>query len=51
MGDSGSLFNGFNLAVLSVTGISQFKGVTAMTIALPGSSYVVPYLGHSDGDG
>jgi UDP-GlcNAc:undecaprenyl-phosphate GlcNAc-1-phosphate transferase len=35
MGDSGSLFNGFNLAVLSVTGISQFKGVTAMTIALP----------------
>ena len=35
MGDSGSLFNGFNLAVLSVTGVSQFKGVTAMTIALP----------------
>ncbi len=35
MGDAGSLFNGFNLAVLSVTGISQFKGVTAMTIALP----------------
>ncbi len=35
MGDAGSLFNGFNLAVLSVTGFAQFKGITAMTIALP----------------
>lgn len=44
MGDSGSLFNGFNLAVLSVTGISQFKGVTAMTIALPVVVMLFPIL-------
>lgn len=44
MGDSGSLFNGFNLAVLSVTGLSQFKGVTAMTIALPVVVMLFPIL-------
>ncbi|OQY38838.1 MAG: hypothetical protein B6226_03005 [Candidatus Cloacimonetes bacterium 4572_65] len=44
MGDTGSLFNGFNLAVLSVTGIAQFKGVTAMTIALPVVLMLFPLL-------
>jgi UDP-GlcNAc:undecaprenyl-phosphate GlcNAc-1-phosphate transferase len=44
MGDTGSLFNGFNLAVLSVTGISQFKGITAMTIALPVVVMMFPIL-------
>ncbi len=44
MGDTGSLFNGFNLAVLSITGISQFKGITAMTIALPCVVMLFPIL-------
>ena len=35
MGDTGSLFIGFNIAAISVTGSIQFKGITTMTLLIP----------------
>lgn len=35
MGDTGSLFLGFLIAAVSITGNSQFKGITAITILIP----------------
>ena len=35
MGDTGSLFLGFNLAAISMMGIGPAKGVTAMTMMIP----------------
>ncbi|MDP8313978.1 MAG: MraY family glycosyltransferase [Candidatus Celaenobacter antarcticus] len=35
LGDTGSLFLGFNIAAISVAGNIQFKGTTAMTMLIP----------------
>ncbi len=35
MGDTGSLFLGFNLAAISMMGVGPAKGVTAMTMIIP----------------
>ncbi len=35
MGDTGSLFLGFNLAAISMMGVGPAKGVTAMTMMIP----------------
>ncbi len=35
MGDTGSLFLGFNLAAISMMGVGPAKGVTAMTMLIP----------------
>jgi UDP-GlcNAc:undecaprenyl-phosphate GlcNAc-1-phosphate transferase len=42
MGDTGSLFLGFNIAAISVAGTEQYKGITTMTLLIPIIVLVVP---------
>jgi len=42
MGDTGALFIGFNIAAISVAGISQYKGITTMTLLIPIIMLIIP---------
>ena len=42
MGDTGSLFIGYNIAAISVLGSAQFKGITTMTLLVPIIASVIP---------
>jgi len=42
MGDTGALFIGLNIAAISITGISQYKGITAMTLLIPIIVLIIP---------
>ncbi|PID28379.1 MAG: UDP-N-acetylmuramyl pentapeptide phosphotransferase [Candidatus Cloacimonadota bacterium] len=42
LGDTGSLFLGFNIASLTVAGLSQVKGFTAMTMIFPIALLFIP---------
>lgn len=42
MGDTGSLFLGFNIAAISVAGTEQYKGITTMTLLIPMIVLVIP---------
>lgn len=42
MGDTGSLFIGFNIAAISIFGASQFKGITTMTLLIPITVLIIP---------
>jgi UDP-GlcNAc:undecaprenyl-phosphate/decaprenyl-phosphate GlcNAc-1-phosphate transferase len=42
MGDTGSMFLGLNLAAVSVIGIGDFKGITAMTLIIPIIVLIIP---------
>jgi len=42
MGDTGSLFLGFNIAAISIAGNAQYKGITAMTILIPIIALFIP---------
>lgn len=42
MGDTGSLFIGFNIAAISVIGSAQYKGITTMTLLIPIIASVIP---------
>ncbi len=42
MGDSGSLFIGYQLACISIIGSSQLKGITAMTLLIPITVLFIP---------
>lgn len=42
MGDTGSLFIGFQLATISIIGVGQLKGVTAMTLLIPVTVLFIP---------
>ncbi len=42
MGDTGSLFIGFNIAAISAAGVTQYKGITAMTLLVPLVALIVP---------
>jgi len=42
MGDTGSLFIGFNIATISVIGTTQFKGITTMTLLIPIIALIIP---------
>ena len=42
MGDTGSLFIGFNIAAVSVIGTGQYKGITTMTLLIPIISLIIP---------
>ena len=42
MGDTGSLFIGFNIAAISIFGASQYKGITTMTLLIPITVLIVP---------
>jgi len=42
MGDTGSLFIGFNIAAISAAGTVQFKGITAITLIIPIITLIIP---------
>ncbi len=42
MGDTGSLFIGFNIAAISIIGTSQYKGFIAMTLLIPLTALIIP---------
>ncbi|MCD4830168.1 MAG: undecaprenyl/decaprenyl-phosphate alpha-N-acetylglucosaminyl 1-phosphate transferase [Candidatus Cloacimonetes bacterium] len=42
MGDTGSLFIGFNIAAISITGAGQMKGIAAMTLLIPITTLFIP---------
>jgi UDP-GlcNAc:undecaprenyl-phosphate/decaprenyl-phosphate GlcNAc-1-phosphate transferase len=44
MGDTGSLFIGFNIAAVAAAGTAQFKGITAITLIIPIITLVIPLL-------
>ncbi len=44
MGDTGSLFLGFNLAAISIIGEAKFKGITSMTLLVPIIALFIPIL-------
>ena len=44
MGDSGSLFIGFQFASISILGTYQLKGLTTMTLLIPVTVLFVPLL-------
>jgi UDP-GlcNAc:undecaprenyl-phosphate GlcNAc-1-phosphate transferase len=44
MGDTGSMFIGLNIAAISCSGSSQFKGVTALTLLVPIIGLFLPFL-------
>lgn len=44
MGDTGALFIGFTIASICMTGISQYKGITAMTLLVPISALALPLM-------
>ena len=44
MGDTGSLFIGFNIAAIAAAGAAQFKGITAITLIIPIITLVIPLM-------
>jgi UDP-GlcNAc:undecaprenyl-phosphate GlcNAc-1-phosphate transferase len=44
MGDTGALFLGFTLASICISGVSQFKGITTMTLLIPIATLALPLL-------
>ncbi|MBT3168634.1 MAG: undecaprenyl/decaprenyl-phosphate alpha-N-acetylglucosaminyl 1-phosphate transferase [Candidatus Cloacimonetes bacterium] len=44
MGDTGSLFLGFNIAAISIAGNGEFKGITSMTLLVPIIILAIPLL-------
>ena len=44
MGDTGSLFLGFNIAAISIMGKGEFKGITSMTILVPIIALAIPIM-------
>ena len=44
MGDTGSLFLGFNIAAISIIGKSEFKGITSMTLLVPIIALAIPIM-------
>lgn len=44
MGDTGALFLGFSIATICISGVSQFKGITAMTLLIPISALGLPLI-------
>jgi len=44
MGDTGSLFLGFNIAAISIIGESGFKGITSMTLLVPIIALTIPIM-------
>jgi UDP-GlcNAc:undecaprenyl-phosphate/decaprenyl-phosphate GlcNAc-1-phosphate transferase len=44
MGDTGSLFMGFNIAAISIIGKSEFKGITSMTLLVPIIALAIPIM-------
>jgi len=42
MGDTGSLFIGYNIAAIAITGSGQIKGIAAMTLLIPITSLFLP---------
>ncbi len=44
MGDTGSMFIGFQLATISIIGVGQLKGITAMTLLIPVTVLYIPIL-------
>jgi len=44
MGDTGSLFIGMNIAAIASAGVSQFKGITSITLLVPILLLVLPLM-------
>ncbi|MBT4334019.1 MAG: undecaprenyl/decaprenyl-phosphate alpha-N-acetylglucosaminyl 1-phosphate transferase [Candidatus Cloacimonetes bacterium] len=44
MGDTGSLFLGFNIAAISIIGKGEFKGITSMTLLVPIIALAIPIM-------
>jgi len=44
MGDTGSLFLGFNIAAISIIGKAEFKGITSMTLLVPIIALAIPIM-------
>ena len=44
MGDTGSLFLGFNIAAISIVGKGEFKGITSMTLLVPIIALAIPIM-------
>ena len=44
MGDTGSLFLGFNIAAISIIGNAEFKGITSMTLLVPIIALAIPIM-------
>ncbi len=44
MGDTGSLFLGFNIAAISIIGKAEFKGITSMTLLVPIIALTIPIM-------
>jgi len=44
MGDTGSLFLGFNIAAISIMGKGEFKGITSMTLLVPIIALAIPIM-------
>lgn len=42
MGDTGSLFLGFNIASITIAGTEQYKGITSITLIIPLIVLVIP---------
>lgn len=44
MGDTGSLFIGYNIAAISIAGTQQYKGITAITLLIPIIVLIIPLV-------
>ncbi len=44
MGDTGSLFLGFNIAAISIIGKTEIKGITSMTLLVPIIALAIPIM-------
>jgi UDP-GlcNAc:undecaprenyl-phosphate/decaprenyl-phosphate GlcNAc-1-phosphate transferase len=44
MGDTGSLFLGFNIAAISIIGKAELKGITSITLLVPIIALTIPFM-------